>query len=209
MKKMLFVILLFLVCRSQAVKSSLDAMPADFVEAMTIFKSNLTNNENFAEIFDTMTHGIREEFSRMIDDIWSIFFKMQTYCIKHIKENPLFEKYKQFMQKKSIKSTVGCSIENIETIKHEFRKDSTECVLEKELQPFYETLTEHEQIEFSELIGQLCHFFDELRLECELMFDEYTSVEEAFAKALEGSNRTLRIECGLEYPFPTLSYYID
>lgn len=211
MKRILFVMMVLLAGPATATQQKSNAIPSDLMQARSIFKNNLMKNENFAQLLASMTDEIRADFNEMVDGVWSLFCKMHTYCIEHLKGNPLFEKYKQFMQKKSIKGTVLCSLEDREDFDFEkLCKRGSDENFELALQPFCETLSEQEQVQFKELMQKLSFFFDELRIEYEQMLDEYASVEEAFAKALENySKKIVYIECGLEYPFPTFAYYID
>jgi len=211
MKKMMLVLMLSLVsCLCLADQKIKDQMQADLMEAKNIFKSNLIKNENFAQLLVSMTHDIVDDFNDMVDDVWYFFCKMHTYCVENLRQNPLFEKYKQFMQKKSIIGTVSCSLEDKKSRNYtKLLKRADEDELAEALQPFCETLSKDERKEFNEMMHKFCAFFKNLRVEYEEMLDSYASVEKSLNELLKDSPKTICIECGMEYPFPTFVYYLD
>lgn len=208
MKKIVCTLFLFL-CTLHAEQSSELSLSPDMIEAREIFRSNVIKNDYFADVFNVVSQDIRDEFMNLIDDVWSFFYRMQTFCIDHIKGNQLFEKYKQYMHVTTIKSTVGFSIEDRTAVEHRPLCKSKNCSdLDEALFPFYETLSEQEQQEFKKLITTLNSFFDSLSLEYEQMLAGHKVIESAFSKVLEDSNKIFCIECGLESPFPTFIYQI-
>lgn len=177
-------------------------------DAMTIFKNNLFKHENFGNILSSLTDDIRNDFNNLVDDVWSFFCRVHSYCVENLKNNPLIEKYKQFMQVDSLKGTVSFNLQDKQKLKRSVNSDSVEADLVL-LQTFYETLNEQEKVEFGVLLQELCKFFDELEKEYEVMLASYSHVEDAFAEVLQDSTKTLCIECGLESPFPSFIHYVE
>lgn len=187
-----------------------EMVPAEIVEVKNVFKNNLFKNENLSQVLSQLTREIHEDFITLVDDVWDFFYKMQRYCIDHLKNNLLFEKYKQFKQNK-MHGTISFSLDDKNLIKPDLsdKRMSGAGGTHEALMPFYETLTQQEQMEFDALLKDLDQFFEGLRLEYEQMLDTHLPLEAALKDVLEKTHRTLCIECGLEYPFPMLSYYID
>jgi hypothetical protein len=208
MKKLVAIFIFSIVGFLQADDNQKTLVASQLFDAMTVFKNNLFKHENFGSLLGSLTEEVRQDFNAMVDDVWSFFCKVHSYCLDHLKNNLLIEKYKQFMQVDSLKGTVSFGLEDKEKLKRLSRSNSVEAELAT-LQSFYETLSEQERAEFDVLLQRLCQFFDELEKEYEQMLKSYSHVEDAFAEALQSSNKTLCIECGLEAPFPSFVHYIE
>lgn len=181
----------------------------DMKIALENFKTNLFDNDNFSHMFASFTDEVKHDFNEMVDDVWCLFGKIHDYCLKQLKDNVLFEKYKQFTCKKSISGTITFSLEDKNScaeLPALLTKNALLHDLELEIQPFYETLSPHEQDEYRTMMHNLCMFFVEISTECEQILGRYSSVEKALENGLHDSQQALRIECGLEYPFPSLVY---
>lgn len=207
MKKIVLMCMFSMVSIVYAEHSQKSIMAPQLFDAMTVFKNNLFKHENFGNVLSSLTEDIRQDFSDLVDDVWSFFCKVHSYCLEHLKNNPLIEKYKQFMQVDALKGSVSFDLKDKQALKR-----SSENAVEADLamlQSFYETLNEQEKVEFGILLQELCNFFDELEKEYEAMLASYDHVEDAFAHALQDSNKTLCIECGLEAPFPSFIHYVE
>ena len=174
---------------------------AAIVKSLVTFKKNLKNTQPIMELVRSLSEDVQEEFHIMVDDLWCFFSKVHDYCMYHLKDSFVFQKYKLFKRTSSILTRFSMGIEEASSMVHEQPEPQLE-----DLQPFYNSLTPEQRIQWEQLIQELTLFFNELSIELDKVMGNYTAVQEEVKKALAKNNLVFTIQCGLEDPLPLCTY---
>lgn len=185
--------------------------PSDGAEIAITLKQNLRNYGQFSKLFSTFTQEVECDFDRMLEEVASMIFDVTDYCVAR-KDNPLIQKYKNFKKVESSSVTLNIGLRSKgDEPDHQsmnFSKNNTPDDVHKELQSFYETLSQEELIECRSGIDDLCNFFLDLKSKFDEVFNRHFVAKNAISAGLE-QDQVCEIELGMDFPLPALSYTIS